>query len=173
MATITPTPTGVTSPDNWALTAGASKAAAVAAPDDDDTSYLSSGATTNTIQTFTFSPGLFTGDTVTQFAITVRTNRSSNNVNFVVGYSFDKDGGGTQSGESGTLVAVAGWNNDTYTHSGLSAVWGSNLTVYIKNTQNRDMKLTTLTVTITYTPGGGGSTQPVRTMHQFRLRGGI
>lgn len=171
MSTTTPTPTGTTSPDNWTLTAGASKVAAVATPDDDATSYLSSGTTTDTVQTFTYSPSLSTGDTITQIAITARTNRAGSNVNFVLGYSFNKNGGGTQSGESGTLVAVAGWNNDTYTHSGLSAVWGSSLTVYIKNTQNRDMRLTTLTVTITYTPGGGGgSTQPPRTMHQIRMR---
>lgn len=155
MATTTLSPDGVTTPDDWTLAVGASKVAAVASPDDDATSYINSGTTINTVQTFTVTPtGIAVGDTITQIDITHRHRRnfSGSNVNHVTGYSFTPQGGGTQSGESGTFVS-GGWTTDTYTHAGLSVLWGSGLILYIKNTQARDMYLSTISVTITYTPG--------------------
>lgn len=173
MSTETVQATGTTTPNNWTLGAGASKQAAVNTPDDDATSYVNSGATINTVQTFTLSPAALTaGDTVTQMAVNVRYKRGgASNVDFVAGYSFTPSGGGTQTGESGTLTGTTSWQSSTYTHSGLSVVWGSGLTLYCKNTQARDCQISTLDVTITYTAGSGGGTQPPRTMHQFRLRG--
>lgn len=163
MATTTASPDGTTSPDNWTLAAGASKVAAVALPDDDATTYLNSGTTIDTVQTFTVTPsGISSGDTITQIDIAHRhrKNPAGSNVDHVTGYSFTPQGGGTQTGESGTFVA-ASWDTNTYTHSGLSVLWGSGLTLYIKNTQARDMYLSTISVTITYTPGGGGGGQPM------------
>lgn len=161
MSTTTPTPTGTTSPDNWTLGAGASKAAAVTAPDDDDTSYIDSGGSANTVQTFTYSPSLSTGDTITQIDITVRSKRTGGqNANHVFGYSFTPNGGGTQTQESGNNTATNTWADNSYSFTGLSVVWGSGLTVYVKNTQNRSMAVTTVSITITYTPGAGGG-QPM------------
>lgn len=161
MSTTTPTPTGTTSPDNWTLTAGASKVAAVATPDDDATSYLSSGTTANTVQTFTTSPSLSTGDTITQIEITARARRSGgSNANFVLGYAFTPNGGGSQSDEGTFHTGLNAWNTFTTTFSSLSVVWGSGLTFYIKNTQGKSVDVSTLTLTITYTPGGG-SGQPM------------
>ena len=91
-------------------------------------------------------------------------------VNFYTGYSFTKDGGGSQAGESARFTAQSTWIDNTYTHSSLSAVWGSGLTVYLYNAQSRNMLLTSLYLTITYTPGSGGGGQPPRTMHQIRMR---
>ena len=162
---------GTTSPNDWALAAGASKEAAVNTPDDDATSYISSGATINTSQTFTLSPAaLAVGDTVSQIDIVARGRRpgAGSNANFVVGYAFAIQGGGNQTGESGTLTTTATWTDFSYGDSGLSAVFGGSLTLYVRNTQARDAWITTLYCTITYTPAGGG--QPVRTMHQFKLR---
>lgn len=168
MAFVTVEVSSVASPDNWTLAAGASKVAAVSLPDDDASTYINSGGTTNTVQTFTLSPPLSPGDIITAITLVARISRPSSNVNHVIGYSFTPQGGGVQAGESGTLVAFAGWNNETYNHSGLSVAWGSGMTIYIKNTQNRDMWLSTFSALITYTPGANG--QPARTMHQFRLR---
>lgn len=162
---------GTIAPSDWALAVGASKQAAVNQPDDDASSYISSGATANTTQTFTLSPAvLAVGDTITQIDIVARGRRpgAGSNANFVTGYSFALQGGGTQGGESGTLTTTATWTDFNYSDSGLSAVFGGNLTLYVKNTQARDAWITTLYCTITYTPAGGS--QPARTMHQFKLR---
>ncbi len=163
---------GTSSPDDWTLAAGASKPAAVNQPDDDAASYVSSGMITNTEQQFTLSPAaLAVGDTVTQIDIVARGRRpgASSNANFVVGYQFALQGGGNQTGESGTHSTTATWTDFSYSATGLSALFGGSLVLYVKNTQARDAWITTLYCTITYTPGGGG--QPARTVHQFRLRG--
>lgn len=169
MTTTTAQANGVTSPDNWTLGAGASKTAAVNASDDDDTSYIASGTSSNTVQTFTVSPSLASGSTITQIQVRARHRRppAGSNANFVIGYSFTPDGGGTQTGESGTLVATISWASDTYTHSSLSVTWGSGLTIYAKNTQNREVWLSTLEITITYTPPAGGTAVAV-IMHHLR-----
>ena len=75
MATTTAEVNGTTSPDNWTLAAGASKQAAVNSPDDDAASYIDSSNTSGTIQTFTVTPALNQGDTITQIDITVRAKR--------------------------------------------------------------------------------------------------
>ena len=173
MSTETIQVSGTTSPDNWSLAAGASKQAAVNQPDDDATSYLSSGVTSNTEQHFTLSPAaLAIGDTITQIDIYARGRRpgAGANANFVVGYSLALQGGGTATGESGTLTTTNTWTDFSYSDTGLSALFGGSLTLYVKNTQARDAWITTLYCTITYTPGGA-TAQPVRTIHQFRLRG--
>ncbi len=170
MATTTAQVTATTTPSDWNLAAGASKVAAVTQPDDDITTYLNSTTTNNTVQTFTVSPALTVGDTITQIVLTARLSRDTQNTNVTIGYSFTPNGGGTQTGTSGTIQAVAAWTDYTYTHSGLSVVWGSAMTIFIQNIQARDARLTSFYVTITYTPGSGGSTQPPRTMHQVRMR---
>lgn len=171
MATTTAAAAGTTTPDDWTLSAGASKVAAVAQPDDDATSYISSGATINTVQTFTCSPAtIAVGDTVTQIDMDIRAMRGgSNNATFVVGYAFTPNGGGSQTGESGALTSTNAWGDFAYQHASLSVVWGSSLTIYCKNTQARDVRISTMDITITYTAAASG--QPTRTMHQFRLRG--
>jgi hypothetical protein len=170
MSTETIQSTGTTAPNDWTLAAGASKPAAVNQPDDDASSYISSGTTINLVQTFTLSPAaLAVGDTVTQIDIVARGRRpgTGSNANFVVGYSFAVQGGGTTNGESGTLTTTANWTDFSYSVSGLSFVFGGSLQLYVKNTQARDAWITTLYCTITYTPAGG---QPPRTAHQFALR---
>ncbi len=169
MTTVTASPDGTTSPNNWTLAAGASKVAAVALPDDDVTTYLKSTTTNNTVQTFTVSPALTVGDTITEITLTARMSRTSQNTDFVIGYSFTPNGGGTQTGTSGTLIAVDPWTDYTYTHSGLSVVWGSDLTIFIRNIQAREARLTSFYVTITYTAAPVND-QPARTVHQFNLR---
>lgn len=172
MATETVQATGTTTPNDWTLGAGASKHVAVNSPDDDNTSYVNSGTTIDTVQTFTLTPAILTtGDTITQIDVNFRYIRDhGSNASFVVGYSLTPNGGGTQTGESTTQTATTSYQSGTYTHSGLSVVWGSGLTLYCKNTQARNLRISTLEAVITFTPGGGGSSQPLRTMHQARMR---
>ena len=172
MATVTAQVAATTTPDNWTLGAGASKVAAVTAPDDDNTTYINSGTVDETEQRFTVTPGsISVGDTITQIDIDCRNLRDhGSNPLFVLGYSFTPNGGGTQTGESTDITSTTTWKTDTYTHLGLSVVWGSNLVIWIRNTLARNMRCSTLQITLTYTPSGGGGGQPRRTMHQFRMR---
>lgn len=157
MATTTAEVNGTTSPDNWTLAAGASKQAAVNSPDDDAASYIDSSNTSGTIQTFTVTPALNQGDTITQIDINVRAKRGGTlDANYVVGYSFTPQGGGTQSGQSTAFTAATNWNSSTFTDAALSVPWGSDLTVNVRNTQGRRVFVTTLNITITYTPGPTG-----------------
>jgi hypothetical protein len=171
VATTTAQATGTTTPDNWSLEAGASKAAAVASPDDDATSYIGSTTTSNTYQYFTCSPGLGAGDTVTQVQVVARARRSGVNDTAVrVGYQFTPQGGGSQTGESalGDMTATSAWQTFTYTHSGLSVLWGSGFVFWIRNAQARRADCSTLYVVITYTPAAGGG-QAVKAMHYARM----
>lgn len=172
MATVTAQVAATTTPDNWTLGAGASKVVAVTAPDDDDTTYINSGTTNGTEQRFTVTPGsISVGDTITQIDIDARNVRDhGSNPTFKLGYSFTPNGGGTQTGESTDITSTTSWKTDTYTHSSLSAVWGSGLVIWIKITLARNMRCSTLQITLTYTPASGGG-QPRRSMHQFRLGG--
>lgn len=159
-----------TAPDNWTLGAGASKVVAVASPDDDDTTYINSGTTSGTEQRFTVSPTSITvGDTITQIDIAARNLRDhGSNPTFKLGYSFTPNGGGTQTGESTDITATTTWKTDTYTHSGLSVVWGSGLVVWARITLARNMRLSTLQITLTYTPASGGI--PVKAVYYARMR---
>lgn len=159
MATVTAQVAATTTPNNWTLGAGASKVVAVTAPDDDDTTYISSGTVNGTEQRFTVSPGsISVGDTVTRIDISARNLRDhGSNPTFVVGYSFTPNGGGTQTGESTDITATLTWKTDTYTHSGLSAVWGSGLVIWARITLGRNMRLSTFQITLTYTPAAGGA----------------
>lgn len=160
-----------TTPDNWTLGAGASKVAAVAAPDDDDTTYINSGTSNGTEQRFTVSPSsIQVGDTITQIDIAARNLRDhGSNPTFKLGYSFTPNGGGTQTGESNDITSTLTWKTDTYTHSGLSVVWGSGLVVWIKITLARNMRCSTLQITLTYTPAAGG--MPVKAIYYAQMRG--
>lgn len=173
MTVITVGVAGTTTPDNWVLAAGASKAAAVSSPDDDASSYIRSGSTSQTYQYFTCSPGLGVGDTITQIVVKARTMRGGSfDCTFQMGYQFVPQGGGSQTGESaaGALTATSGWADYSYTHGGLSAAWGSGLVIWIRNTQARQVYLTTFGVEITYTPAGGGG-MPIKAIYYARLRG--
>lgn len=156
-------------PNNWTLGAGASKVAAVAAPDDDDTTYINSGTVDETEQRFTVSPSsISVGDTITQIDIAARNLRDhGSNPLFVLGYTFTPNGGGTQTGESTDITSTTTWKTDTYTHSGLSVVWGSSLVVWIRNTLARNMRCSTLRITLTYTPAAGG--MPVKAMYYAQM----
>ena len=153
-------------PNSWNLGAGASKVVAVAAPDDDDTTYINSGTVDETEQRFTVSPSAIqVGDTITQIDIAARNLRDhGSNPLFVLGYSFTPNGGGTQTGESTDITSTL---TDTYTHSGLSVVWGSSLVVWIRNTLARNMRCSTLQITLTYTPAAGG--MPVKAMYYAQM----
>lgn len=152
MATLTFEATGTTTPDNWTLIAGASKVAAIATPDDDNSSYISSTTTDENVQTFTCSPSLPSGATISAVSIRVRARRGgASNASFVMGYSFTKQGGGTQSGESGSNTSTSSWADFTYDHTGLSANWGSGFTFYLRNTQTRLVYVTSVEVEFTYT----------------------
>ncbi|MBX7250682.1 MAG: hypothetical protein K1X50_01780 [Candidatus Promineofilum sp.] len=157
MATTSAEVNGTTTPNDWTLAAGVSKQAAVSSPDDDATSYIDSSNTSGTVQTFTVTPPLNQGDTITQIDINVRAKRGGTlDANYVVGYSFTPQAGGTQSGQSATFTAATNWNSSTFTHADLSVPWGNNLTVNVRNTQGRRVLVTTLNLTITYTPGPTG-----------------
>ena len=157
MAVITAEANGTTTHNDWALSAGTSKEVAVNSPDDDATSYIDSSNTSGTVQTFTVTPALNQGDTITQIDISARAKRGGTlDANYVVGYSFTPQGGGTQSEQSSTFTAGTNWNSSTFTASALSVPWGSNLTINVRNTQGRRVLITTLNLTITYTPGSTG-----------------
>lgn len=166
MATTTVQASGVGTPDGWDLAAGASKTVAVNSPDDDASSYIRAGDPVAQ-QTFTCTPaGLVSGDTVTSVAVYARCRHTVNPCNFRLGYAFTPSGGGSQSAESGTLVTSGSFANFSFVDSGLSVVWGSGLTFWIRNTQPRLIHCTTLYVVITYTAAAGGGTKrltlPVR-----------
>lgn len=167
MATTTAQATGVAAPDNWTLSAGSDKYTAVNAPDDDATSYLDSSNTINTQQRWTYTPSLVTGDTITAVQINVRYKRGgTSDANFTLTYAFTINGGGTQTGTSTAFTSTTAWQSGNYTHSGLSAVWGSGFYVQAENTQARRVQISTLEVVITYTAAAGGGTMrltlPVR-----------
>ena len=154
MAVTTAEVNGTTTPDDWTLAAGASKHAAVNSPDDDTASYIDSSNTSGTVQTFTVTPALNQGDTITQIEINIRAKRGGTlDANYVVRYSFTPQGGGTQSGQSTAFTAGTNWGNPTFTDTGLAVLWGNNFTVNVRNTQGRRVLVTTLNLTITYTPG--------------------
>ena len=170
MATETVQASGIGSSDDWTLVAGSTKPVAVNAPDDGTTTYIRCSTTANLTQSFTCSPALPSGSTITQVAVSARCRRGdAQDANYVVGYSFTPSGGGSQSGESGTLTALNTYGDtQTYTHSGLSVVWGSGLTFYIRNTQARRVECTLLEITLTYTePANTGTasiTQAAQTL---------
>ncbi len=173
MTTTTAQASGTTTPDDWTLGAGASKTAAVAQPDDDATSYIQSGTTSGTYQYFTFAPGLSVGDTITEVVVYARCRRgAANNCTFRIGYAFTPNGGGSQTGEvaGGVLDAGVNFADFSYTHSGLSVVWGSSFVAWIRNTQARQLHCTTFYIGLTYTPAGGGGV-PVKAYYYARMRG--
>lgn len=162
MATVVVDPSGTTTPDDWALQAGASKAAAVTQPSDDDLSYIRSGGSLVT-QYFTFFPGLTSGDVINGVRIDVRCRRGGvSDGNFKVGYAFTPLGGGSQTNEIASgPTATSGWQNFFYEDTGLSVAWGSNFVAWIRNTQTRAVDCTTMVVTLTYTPVATGEGQPM------------
>lgn len=173
MATTTAQASGTTTPDDWTLAAGASKTAAVALPDNETTSYIQSGATPGTYQTFTFAPDLSVGDTITEVVVYARCKRGgASDCTFRVGYAFTPNGGGSQTNEVGigVLEATVNYADFSFTDSGLSVVWGSNFTAWIRNTQARQLHCTTFYIGLTYTPAGGGGV-PVKAYYYARLRG--
>ncbi len=167
MATETCQVAATGTPNNWTLGAGASKVAAVTAPDDDDTTYIYSGTVSGTEQRFTVSPSVIpTGAIISQIDIAARNLRDhGSNPTFVLGYSFTPNGGGTQTAESTDITSTLTWKTDTYTHSGLSVPWGSGLVIWARITLGRNMRLSTLQITLTYTAG-----IPVQAMYYARMR---
>ena len=156
--------TGVTTPDNFSLAAGASKPLAVNSPDDEATSYIASSTTLNTYQYLTASPGLSPGDLITQIEAVIRARRGgANDVTLRVGYAFTPQGGGSQTSESaaGAMTAVTNWTTFTFTHSGLSVPWGSDLQFWVRNTQGRILHVTTFYLVITYTPAATVAAGPL------------
>lgn len=176
MTVITVGVAGTTTPNDWGLAAGASKMVAVGQPDDDATSYIQSGTTADTYQQFTCSPGLSAGDTITQIVAYARARRGgANDARFLVGYRFTPQGGGTQSEESGLpsagyFEATSSWGNFSKTFTVPSVLWGSNLELWVRNTQARNVHVTTLYVEITYTPAGGGGVA-IKAIYYARMRG--
>lgn len=172
MAITTAQPTGIGANNAWTydLVGAATKYEACQSPDDDDTSYITSNATANLIQSFTSTPpDIATGDIVTQVVVRARWRQgAANPPDGRLGYSFSIHGGGTQSGTSGTFTSIPNaWTTDTYTHSGLSAAWGGNLSFFAETMINRRLRMSTLTVEITYTPSG--STHAVSKVTTLRL----
>jgi hypothetical protein len=162
---------GVTTPDNWTLMAGASKVAAVASLDDEATSYIRSGTTIQTYQTFTCAPPLTAADVITAIIIRARCRRGgTSDCTLRLGYSFTPQGGGTQTNESvaGAMNAGVNWADFSFTDSGLSVAWGSGMTFWIRNTQGRNLDCTTLYAEITYTPGATAAAGPM--VNALRLK---
>lgn len=167
MATETCQVAATGTPNNWTLGAGASKVAAVTAPDDDDTTYIYSGTVSGTEQRFTVTPSVIpTGAIISQIDIAARNLRDhGSNPTFVLGYTFTPNGGGTQTAESTDITSTLTWKTDTYTHSGLSVAWGSGLVIWARITLGRNMRLSTLQITLTYTAG-----VPKHAMYYARMR---
>lgn len=156
MATTTTQMVATTTPDDWTLQAGGSKVAAVNTPDDGNSSYIRSPVSSGNEQWFTATPDMPDGSTITEIAVRVRAARGGvSNADFTTGYQFTPQGGGSQSGTSTAYTAVGAYADYTYTHSGLSVVWGSDLKVWIRNTQALSVSATTLEITFTYTPPAG------------------
>jgi hypothetical protein len=176
MTVITVGAAGTTTPDDWTLGAGASKVAAVGQPDDDASSYIQSGTVADTYQTFTCSPGMSAGDTITQIVAYARAQRGgASDARFLVGYRFTPQGGGSQSEESGLpsagyFEATSSYQTFSKTFSVPSVLWGSGLELWVRNTQSRNVRVTTLYVEITYTPASGGG-MPVKAIYYARMRG--
>jgi hypothetical protein len=167
MATTIAQAVGTTTPDDWTLAAGASKAAAVNQPDDDASSYIRSGTTVDTYQYFTCSPGLSAGDVITQIVGVVRARRGgTSDAQFLIGYRFTPQGGGTHSEESGLpssgyFESTSAWTTFSRAFSVPSVAWGSGLALWVRNTQARRVDVTTFYAEITYTPVATGDGQPM------------
>ena len=167
---------GTTTPDDWTLGAGSTKVAAVSQPDNDATSYIQSGTTANTYQYFTCSPGLSSGDTITQIVGYARARRGgASDARFLIGYLFTPQGGGSQSEESGLpssnyFESTSTWTTFSRTFTVPSVVWGSGLQLWVRNTQARSVEVTTFYVEITYTPASGGG-MPIKAIYYARMRG--
>ena len=155
MATETLAATGGGSPYDW-LAYGSTALTAVALPDDDAGSYIDNDAVDDCVMTYTTSPvSLTSGAVVSQVQVVARVIRGESNRGFAIGYYFTLQGGGTQSGESSGLSTNNSWTTNTYTHSGLSAVYGSDFTFWIRNNTPHQMKCTTLYAVVTFTPADG------------------
>lgn len=155
MATITVQASGTSTPNDWTLEAGASKQVAVNQPDDDATTYIQSGTTSGTAQWFNCSPALSVGDVITAVTVYVRAKRGgASDCNFIMGYEFQIQGGGTRSGESagGSLTATTNYADYSYNDTAPNDAFGSAFKFHIRNTQARNLHVTTLYVEIVYTP---------------------
>jgi hypothetical protein len=167
MATTTAQAVGTTTPDDWTLGAGASKPAAVNSPDDDASSYVQSGTTIDTYQTFSCSPALSAGDVITQIVGVVRARRGgASDARLLIGYRFTPQGGGAQSEESGLpssgyFEATSSFQTFSRTFSVPNVLWGSSFEIWVRNTQSRNVHVTTLYAEITYTPVATGDGQPM------------
>jgi hypothetical protein len=175
MATVIAQPTGLGTTDEWgSLTGAATKYEACQTPDDDDATYIISDALSGDKQVFTCAApsGITTGDTVTQIRVIARWRQNgTNQPSGKLGYVFDIDGGGTQTGTSSTISGIdLSYQDDIYTHSGLSAAWGGGLEFWAENALHRRIRMTSLTVEITYTAAGGGSVVASSMVTPLRLK---
>jgi hypothetical protein len=143
-------------PNNWALTAGATKQAAVAAPNDDATSYLSSSATINTQQQFAITDtAIPAGAVISEVATTHRAKRNgANNANHSLTLIL---GGNTTVGTTRAAPSTFTTWTETLARPG-GGSWSTSdinsLEVRAENLQARDVQLTTLYITVTYTLPG-------------------
>ena len=147
---------------DWTLDAGSDLVTAVnyGGSHDDDTSKVQSLNVIGSYQEYnaTMTGGPSTGDTITQVAVVARVKRGlATDANYNVGYSFTINGGGTQSGTSADQTSTSTWATYTYTHSGLSVVYGSAFKFRITAAQNRYLECSTLYAVITYTPAATGA----------------
>jgi len=157
MATETIQVDAVISPDNWTLSAGASKVLAVNTPDDDATSYIASGATINTVQSFTTAnpTTIKPSDLITNVTVRNRCQRGGS-LNAAFQAIIAVNGGTNAFGPSKN--SQASWSTFTsdFTTDPDGAPWTleslNGLQVAIMNTQTRDVWCSTLSITITYTP---------------------
>ncbi len=174
MATITLYPSATRSPNNWPLVGGGTKMSAVATHDADVT-YIHSTTAHNTSQAFDVDTTGLLGPTDTITAIDIYSWCASNSGSpgrFSLQYSYDIAGGGTRSNtmDAGSTGAVGVFNLHRAIDSDLFDLFGGNLWIQINKLTGGRINCTEFYVVVTYTPATPPSTQPPRTMHQFRLR---
>lgn len=175
MASVTLYPSANALPNNWVLGDGGTKPLAVYT-DDGLSSYIHSTNTNNTSQAFdVYTTGVLgPTDTITGVAVYARlAPHTTNASNFTIRFSYDIYGGGTRSHTSATNStgsAAGTWATWGTSESGLGDLFGGNLKIQIDKLAGGRINCTQMYVEIFYTPATPPSTQPRRTMHQFRQR---
>ncbi len=141
-------------PNNWTLSAGASKPAAVASPDDDATSYISSGTSNNTQQQFAVADSVLPSTAaISSVVLKSRCKRGgAQNVNFQMTAVL---GASTSAGASQTGTSAFAAFSDTFASKPGGGAWTpsdvNSLEIRIQNTQARDLQCTTFCVEVNYT----------------------
>lgn len=162
--------------DDWALGAGSDKVSAVQTPDDDDTSYINSGTTAFTAQRFTFSNpvSIGAGDTINSVTYKVRAKRGgAENATL----RFAAIAGSDTHGQTDvtTTSSYQDFSSAAQTTAPDGGAWTlddlNNIGPRVENRQARDVRVTTITAVVDYTPAAPAASVP-EAMNSYRQRRG-